>query len=72
MKAIQLGVAIAFVVGVLLFVMKGGASVSITDEIMKGQDTSQQLNTEFHDEIQTQKESLSKRINKLRFPEATY
>jgi len=72
MKAISLGAAIALAVVVLMFVMKGGASVSITDEIMKGQDTSQELNAEFHDEIQTQKDSLSKRINKLRFPEATY
>lgn len=72
MKAIQLGVAIALVVGVLMFVMKGGASTSITDKIMKSQDTSQKLNTEFHSEIQTQKEDLSKRIRKLRFPEATY
>jgi len=72
MKAIQLRVAIALAVGVLMFVMKGGASVSITDEIMKGQDTSQELNTEFHDEIQAQKDSLSKRVNKLRSPEANY
>ena len=72
MKAIQLGIAIALVVGVLLFVMKGGASGSITDEIMRGQDTSQELSTEFHDEIQTQKDSLSKHIRELRFPEATY
>ena len=71
MKAIQLRVAIALAVGVLMFVMEGGASVSITDEIMKGQDTSQELNTEFHDEIQAQKDSLSKRVNKLRSPEAT-
>jgi len=55
-----------------MFVMKGGASVSITDETMKGQDTSQELNTEFHDEIQAQKDSLSKRVNKLRSPEANY
>ena len=55
-----------------MFVMKGGASVSITDEIMKGQDTSQDLNTEFHDEIRAQKDSLSKRVNKLRSPEANY
>jgi type III secretory pathway component EscT len=72
MKAIQLGVAIAFVVGVLMFVMKGGAAGSITDEIMRGQDTSQELSTELHDEIQISKDSLSKRIRKLRFPEATY
>ena len=72
MKAIQLRVAIALAVGVLMFVMKGGASVSITDEIMKGQDTSQELNTEFHDEIQAQKDSLGKRVNKLRSPEANY
>ena len=72
MKAAQLRVAIALAVGVLMFVMKGGASVSITDEIMKGQDTSQEMNTEFHDEIQTQKDGLSQRIRKLRFPEATY
>ena len=72
MKAIPLRVAIAFAVGVLMFVMKGGASVSITDETMKGQDTSQELNTEFHDEIRAQKDSLSKRVNKLRSPEATY
>ena len=72
MKAIQLRVAIALAMGVLMFVMKGGASVSITDEIMKGQDTSQELNTEFHDEIQAQKDSLSKRVNKLRSPEANY
>ena len=70
MKAIQLGVAIALVVGVLLFVVKGGASGSITDEIIKGQDTSQELNTEFHDEIQTQKKAMSKRMRKLRFPDA--
>lgn len=70
MKAIQLGMALALVVGVLLFVVKGGASGSITDEIMKGQDTSQELNAEYHDEIQNQKEALSKRIRKLRFPEA--
>ena len=72
MKAIQLRVATALAVGVLMFVMKGGASVSITDEIMKGQDTSQELNTEFHDEIRAQKDSLSKRVNKLRSPEANY
>lgn len=72
MKAIQLRVAIALAVGVLMFVMKSGTSVSITDEIMKGQDTSQELNTEFHDEIQAQKDSLSKRVNKLRSPEANY
>ena len=72
MKAIQLRVAIALAVGVLMFVMKGGASVSITDEIMKGQDTSQELNTELHDEMQAQKDSLSKRVNKLRSPEANY
>jgi len=72
MKAIQLRVAIALAAGVLMFVMKGGSSVSITDEIMKGQDTSQELNTEFHDEIQAQKDSLSKRVNKLRSPEANY
>ena len=72
MKAIQLRVAIALAVGVLMFVMKGGASVSITDEIMKGQDTSQELNTELHDEIRAQKDSLSKRVNKLRSPEANY
>ena len=71
MKAIQLRVAIALAVGVLMFVMKGGASVSITDEIMKGQDTSQELNAEFHDD-QAQKDSLSKRVNKLRSPEANY
>ena len=72
MKAIPLRVAIAVAVGVLMFVMKGGASVSITDEIRKGQDTSQEMNTEFHDEIQAQKDSLSKRVNKLRSPEANY
>ena len=72
MKAIQLRVAIALAVGVLMFVMKGGASVSITDETMKGQDTRQELNTEFHDEIHAQKDSLSKRVNKLRSPEANY
>ena len=72
MKAIQLRVAIALAVGVLMFVMKGGVSVSITDEIMKGQDTSQELNTEFHAENQAQKDSLSKRVNKLRSPEANY
>ena len=72
MKAIQLRVAIASAARVLMFVMKGGSSVSITDEIMKGQDTSQELNTEFHDEIQAQKDSLSKRVNKLRSPEANY
>ena len=55
-----------------MFVMKGGASVSITDEIMKGQDTSQDLNTEFDDEIRAQKDSLSKRVNNLRSPEANY
>ena len=72
MKAIQLRVAIALAVGVLMFVVKGGASVSITDEIMKGQDTSQDLNTEFDDEIRAQKDSLSKRVNNLRSPEANY
>jgi len=72
MKAIQLRVAIALAVGVLMFVMKSGTSVSITDEIMKGQDTSQELNTEFHDEIQAQKDSLSKRVNNLQSPEANY
>jgi len=34
MKAIQLGIAVAFVAGVLLFLMKGGVSGNITDEIM--------------------------------------
>ena len=72
MKAIQPGIAVAFVTGVLLFLMKGGVSGNITDEIMRGQDTSQELNTEFHDEIQTQKDSLSKLVRKLRFPEAAY
>jgi len=72
MKAIQLGIAVAFVAGVLLFLMKGGVSGNITEEIMRGQDTSQELNTEFHDEIQTQKDSLSKLVRKLRFPEAAY
>ena len=69
MKAIQLSIAVALVAAVLIFVL-GGGPASITDQITTGQDTTEDVSTELHDAIQTQKEDLSKRMHDLRFPES--
>ena len=70
MKAIQLGAALGLLVGALVFVLGGGTSGSITGEIFQAQDTTQGMNDELHNVIQTRKEELSKRFRELRFPDA--
>ena len=58
----------ALVAAVLIFVLGGGGTASITDRIRTGQDTTEDMNTELHDAIQAQKDDLSKRMHDLRFP----
>jgi hypothetical protein len=66
MRAIQLGIAIAFLVGALIFVLSRGGEGGILGQLTLKEADVEEMNTTMDKIIEEQKEDLSRRVRPLR------